>query len=178
MKAAVLTTYDTSLSRRDFVIYQDVPEPKITGPARYNRTRRRRWSMQNRSSRDRRPLARPGVGHSPVHNGPREAGWVEAIGGAVETVKVGDPVICHPLVSKGEALAARRGNDMHAGGKFPGNRFQRRLCRTVEDLRARGNQVAADARTRKMSHPMRTRASLLIMRRRKRRGICSPATML
>jgi len=35
-------------------------------------------------------------------------------------VKVGDPVICHPLVSKGEALAARRGNDMHAGGAFPG----------------------------------------------------------
>src|SRR6202040_4394677 len=48
------------------------------------------------------------------------AGWVEAIGGAVETVKVGDPVICHPLVSDGEALAARRGNDMHAGGAFPG----------------------------------------------------------
>ena len=37
-----------------------------------------------------------------------------------QSVKVGDPVICHPLVSKGEALAARRGNDMHAGGAFPG----------------------------------------------------------
>ena len=35
-------------------------------------------------------------------------------------VKVGDPVICHPLLSHGEALAARRGNDMHAGGAFPG----------------------------------------------------------
>jgi NAD+-dependent secondary alcohol dehydrogenase Adh1 len=35
-------------------------------------------------------------------------------------VKAGDPVICHPLLSKGEALAARRGNDMHAGGAFPG----------------------------------------------------------
>jgi NAD+-dependent secondary alcohol dehydrogenase Adh1 len=52
--------------------------------------------------------------------GHENAGWVEAVGSAVQIVKAGDPVICHPLLSKGEALAARRGNDMHAGGAFPG----------------------------------------------------------
>jgi NAD+-dependent secondary alcohol dehydrogenase Adh1 len=52
--------------------------------------------------------------------GHENAGWVEAIGSSVQSVKVGDPVICHPLLSKGETLAARRGNDMHAGGAFPG----------------------------------------------------------
>src|SRR5258708_2295390 len=47
-------------------------------------------------------------------------GWVEGVGSGVESVKKGDPVICHPLLSKGNTLAARRGNDMHAGGAFPG----------------------------------------------------------
>ena len=64
--------------------------------------------------RDRVPVQLPYImGHE-------NAGWVEAIGSAVETVKVRDPVICHPVLSKGETLAGRRGNDMHAGGAFPG----------------------------------------------------------
>jgi NAD+-dependent secondary alcohol dehydrogenase Adh1 len=36
-------------------------------------------------------------------------------------VKVGDSVICHPLVTSGHCLACRRGNDMHAlDSTFPG----------------------------------------------------------
>jgi NAD+-dependent secondary alcohol dehydrogenase Adh1 len=36
-------------------------------------------------------------------------------------VKVGDSVICHPLVTSGHCLACRRGDDMHAlDSSFPG----------------------------------------------------------
>jgi len=120
MKAAVLTAYDTSLSRPDFVVFQDVPEPKIVGPAdiivRVGGAGVCRTDLHVIEGlwRDRVSVDLPYImGHE-------NAGWVEAIGTSVETVKVGDPVICHPLLSKGEALAARRGNDMHAGGAFPG----------------------------------------------------------
>ena len=120
MKAAVLTSYDTSLSRPDFVVYQDVPEPKIAGPSdiivRVGGAGVCRTDLHVIEGlwRDRVSVTLPYImGHE-------NAGWVEAIGSSVETVKVGDPVICHPLLSKGEALAARRGNDMHAGGAFPG----------------------------------------------------------
>jgi NAD+-dependent secondary alcohol dehydrogenase Adh1 len=56
----------------------------------------------------------------PYIMGHENAGWVHAIGSAVETVKIGDPVICHPLINNGLALAARRGDDMNGGGLFPG----------------------------------------------------------
>src|SRR5258708_13238457 len=53
--------------------------------------------------------------------GHENAGWIERIGKGVEGFKVGDPVICHPLISNCHALAARRGHDMHVeGSEFPG----------------------------------------------------------
>jgi NAD+-dependent secondary alcohol dehydrogenase Adh1 len=120
MKAAILTSYDTSLSRRDFVAYDDVPEPQITSPAdivvRIGGAGVCRTDLHVIEGlwRDRVSVTLPYImGHE-------NAGWVEAVGSSVQLVKVGDPVICHPLVSHGEALAARRGNDMHAGGAFPG----------------------------------------------------------
>jgi NAD+-dependent secondary alcohol dehydrogenase Adh1 len=120
MKAAVLENYDTSLGRPDFVVYKDVPEPKIQGPndiiVRVGGAGVCRTDLHVIEGlwRDRVPVKLPYImGHE-------NAGWIEAIGSAVETVKVGDPVICHPLLSKGETLAGRRGNDMHAGGAFPG----------------------------------------------------------
>jgi NAD+-dependent secondary alcohol dehydrogenase Adh1 len=120
MKAAVLESYDTSLSRPDFVVYQEVPEPKIEGPSdiivRVGGAGVCRTDLHVIEGlwRDRVAVKLPYImGHE-------NAGWVEAIGSAVATVKVGDPVICHPLLSKGETLAGRRGNDMHAGGAFPG----------------------------------------------------------
>ena len=120
MKAAVLTSYDTSLSRRDFVTYQDVPEPKITGPADII-VRVGGAGVCSTDLHVIEGLWRDRVSVSlPYIMGHENAGWVEAIGSSVAVVKVGDPVICHPLVSKGEALAARRGDDMHAGGAFPG----------------------------------------------------------
>ncbi|MBV8451946.1 MAG: NAD(P)-dependent alcohol dehydrogenase [Deltaproteobacteria bacterium] len=120
MKAAVLTDYDTSLSRGQFVSYQEVPEPKITSPSdiivRIGGAGVCRTDLHIIEGlwRERVPVKLPYImGHE-------NAGWVEAIGGSVQSVKVGDPVICHPLLSRGETLAARRGHDMHAGGAFPG----------------------------------------------------------
>ena len=45
--------------------------------------------------------------------GHENAGWVEEVGSGVTSVKVGDPVIVHPLVTSGHCLACRRGEDMH-----------------------------------------------------------------
>jgi NAD+-dependent secondary alcohol dehydrogenase Adh1 len=120
MKAAVLENYDASLARPDFVVYREVPEPRIEGPSdiivRIGGAGVCRTDLHVIEGlwRDRVNVQLPYImGHE-------NAGWVAAVGSAVETVKVGDPVICHPLLSKGENLAGRRGNDMHAGGPFPG----------------------------------------------------------
>ena len=57
----------------------------------------------------------------PYIMGHENAGWVEAMGSAVTVVKLGDAVICHPLVTSGHCLACRRGNDMQAEeSRFPG----------------------------------------------------------
>jgi NAD+-dependent secondary alcohol dehydrogenase Adh1 len=120
MKAAVLASYDESLSRPAFVLYQDVPEPKIEGPSdvivRVGGAGVCRTDLHVIEGLWREKVSV----NLPYIMGHENAGWVEAIGSAVQGVRAGDPVICHPLLSKGETLAARRGNDMHAGGAFPG----------------------------------------------------------
>jgi NAD+-dependent secondary alcohol dehydrogenase Adh1 len=120
MKAAILNDYDTSLKRADFVAYQEVPEPRIETPGdvivRIGGAGVCRTDLHVIEGlwRERVTVKLPYImGHE-------NAGWVEAIGIGVQGVKVGDPVICHPVMSRGETLAARRGNDMHAGGAFPG----------------------------------------------------------
>ena len=56
----------------------------------------------------------------PYIMGHENAGWVEAVGfRRLEGVKVGDAVICHPLVTSGHCLACRRGDDMHATETVP-----------------------------------------------------------
>jgi NAD+-dependent secondary alcohol dehydrogenase Adh1 len=120
MKAALLEAYDPSLLRPEFVRYQDVPEPRVETPndivvrvagAGVCRTD---LHIVEGLWRERVSVKLPYImGHE-------NAGWVEAVGSGVQSVKVGDPVICHPLLSNGAMLAARRGNDMHAGGAFPG----------------------------------------------------------
>jgi NAD+-dependent secondary alcohol dehydrogenase Adh1 len=53
--------------------------------------------------------------------GHENAGWVAAVGDAVESVKEGDAVIVHPLMSCGFCEACRMGEDMYcANGVFPG----------------------------------------------------------
>lgn len=121
MKAAVLHQYNESLSGEEFVRYGDVPDPKIESPS----------DVVVR-------IGGAGVCRTDLHVvegiwrgkvevelpyilGHENAGWVEAVGPAVTGFKVGDPVICHPLVTSGHCLACRRGDDMHAdGSSFPG----------------------------------------------------------
>jgi NAD+-dependent secondary alcohol dehydrogenase Adh1 len=121
MKAAVLHQYDESLSRDDFVRYEEVANPRIERPtdvivriggAGVCRTDLHIIEGIWRSKVDVK---------LPYIMGHENAGWVEEVGKGVESVKVGDPVICHPLVTSGHCLACRRGDDMHAtDSKFPG----------------------------------------------------------
>jgi NAD+-dependent secondary alcohol dehydrogenase Adh1 len=57
----------------------------------------------------------------PYTLGHENAGWVEAVGDAVTSVRPGDAVIVHPLITDGTCEACRRGEDMYcANGVFPG----------------------------------------------------------
>jgi NAD+-dependent secondary alcohol dehydrogenase Adh1 len=57
----------------------------------------------------------------PYIPGHENAGWVEAVGDAVTTVAVGDPVVAHPLISDGVCQACRSGDTMYCrNGRFPG----------------------------------------------------------
>jgi len=121
VKAAVLHQYDETLSGVEFVRYQDVPDPRIDKPtdvivriggAGVCRTDLHVVEGIWRSKVD---------VELPYIMGHENAGWVEAVGSGVESVRVGDAVICHPLVTSGHCLACRRGDDMHAtDSRFPG----------------------------------------------------------
>ena len=121
MQAAVLHAYDTKLTGKEFVKFEEVPDPKITRPTdvivRIGGAGVCRTDLHIVEGiwRDKVEIKLPYImGHE-------NAGWVEAIGNGVEGVKVGDAVICHPLVTSGHCLACRRGNDMHAvESAFPG----------------------------------------------------------
>jgi NAD+-dependent secondary alcohol dehydrogenase Adh1 len=136
MKAAVLHRYDESLQGPEFVRYQDVPDPRIAAPTdvivRIGGAGVCRTDLHIIEGiwRDKVSIELPYVmGHE-------NAGWVEEVGPAVTGVKVGDPVICHPLVTSGHCLACRRGDDMHAEeSSFPGinaNGGYAELLRTSE----------------------------------------------
>jgi NAD+-dependent secondary alcohol dehydrogenase Adh1 len=57
----------------------------------------------------------------PYTLGHENAGWVAAVGDAVTSVREGDAVIVHPLITCGYCDACRRGEDMYcASGSFPG----------------------------------------------------------
>jgi NAD+-dependent secondary alcohol dehydrogenase Adh1 len=121
MKAAVLHAYDENLTGKEFVKYEDVADPKINQPSdvivRIGGAGVCRTDLH----------IVEGIWRSKVEvnlpyiMGHENAGWVEEIGKGVQGVKVGDAVICHPLVTSGHCLACRRGDDMHAEeSSFPG----------------------------------------------------------
>lgn len=57
----------------------------------------------------------------PYTLGHENAGWVHAVGSAVEHLQAGDPVILHPLVTCGFCRACRAGDDVHCeNNRFPG----------------------------------------------------------
>jgi NAD+-dependent secondary alcohol dehydrogenase Adh1 len=121
MKAAVLERYDETLTADTLVHYKDVPDPRITKPedviVRIGGAGVCRTDLH----------IVEGIWRSKVEvklpyiMGHENAGWIEAIGSNVTSVKLGDAVICHPLVTSGHCLACRRGDDMHAtDSSFPG----------------------------------------------------------
>jgi NAD+-dependent secondary alcohol dehydrogenase Adh1 len=121
MKAAVLHQYDTKLKNSDFVVWEEVPEPKLKGDnevlVRIGGAGVCRTDLHIIEG-----IWREKVDvHLPYVMGHENAGWVEEVGRGVEGFKKGDPVICHPLNLNCTALAARRGHDMHVeGSEFPG----------------------------------------------------------
>ena len=57
----------------------------------------------------------------PFTLGHENAGWIDAVGSAVSTVSVGDPVILHPAITCGICMACRNGDDMYCSStRFPG----------------------------------------------------------
>src|ERR1700693_393083 len=121
MKAAVLHAFDEKLTAKDFVKYEDVTDPKIMRPmdviVRIGGAGVCRTDLH----------IVEGIWRSKVEvnlpyiMGHENAGWVEEVGQGVQGVKVGNAVICHPLVTSGHCLACRRGDDMHAeDSSFPG----------------------------------------------------------
>ena len=57
----------------------------------------------------------------PYTLGHENAGWVHAVGSAVDHVAVGETVIVHPLITCGVCRACRAGDDMHCvRSAFPG----------------------------------------------------------
>ena len=122
MKAAQLYKYDQEMNV-DLVV-ETVPEPTINaadevivrvGAAGLCRTDLHIIEGVWRSAMDPENLLLPYImGHE-------NAGWVEAVGNGVKSVKPGDAVICHPLRSCGVCSGCRRGEDMYCDNAlFPG----------------------------------------------------------
>jgi len=121
MKAAVLHAYDDTLQSPEYVRYEDVSDPRIDRPTdvivRIGGAGVCRTDLHIVEGIWRSKVSV----NLPYIMGHENAGWVEAVGKGVESFKVGDPVICHPLVTSGHCLACRRGDDMHASeSSFPG----------------------------------------------------------
>lgn len=107
MRAARLHQY------REHLVVEEVKEPEITSPydvivkiggAGLCRTDLHIIEGQFQ--------AQSGI-RLPYIPGHENAGWVYAIGSAVENVAVGDTVIVHPQITCGLCRACRAGNDMH-----------------------------------------------------------------
>jgi len=121
MKAAVLHQYDEKLENEVFVTYENVADPVIIKPTdvivRIGGAGVCRTDLHIVEGIWRSKVAVD----LPHIMGHENAGWIDEIGPAVEHLKVGDAVICHPLITSGHCLACRRGNDMHAeDSEFPG----------------------------------------------------------
>lgn len=115
MKAVRLHAYDQWPS------VDEVPDPKIEGPhdvivkiggAGLCRTDLHIWEGQW--------APKTGI-ELPYIIGHENAGWVHEVGSAVDNVKPGDAVICHPLTTCGLCTPCRDGDDMHCLNQtFPG----------------------------------------------------------
>ena len=121
MKAARLHTFDETLTREELLRLEELPDPKVQAPddviVRIGGAGLCRTDLHIVEGIWRAKVDRP----LPYVLGHENAGWVQDVGETVRTVKPGDPVIVHPLVTDGTCPACRRGEDMHCqNGWFPG----------------------------------------------------------
>lgn len=121
MKAARLHAYDETLQRRELLRIEEVPEPKPQEPddvvVRIGGAGLCRTDLHIVEGVWRTKVDRP----LPYTLGHENAGGVHAVGAMVGSVKAGDAVIVHPLITDGTCAACRRGEDMHClNGRFPG----------------------------------------------------------
>ncbi|WP_324789388.1 NAD(P)-dependent alcohol dehydrogenase [Streptomyces sp. H51] len=115
MKAVQVIEYDEP------PVLVDVPDPQITGPldviVRIGGAGVCRTDLHILEGQWK---AKSGVA-LPYTIGHENAGWVAEVGQAVTHVKVGDPVILHPLVTCGLCRPCRAGDDVHCmNSAFPG----------------------------------------------------------
>jgi NAD+-dependent secondary alcohol dehydrogenase Adh1 len=152
VKAARLHSYDD-----DHLHVDDVPEPRIERPTdvivRIGGAGLCRTDLHIIEGVWRGTLD-PELPHTVGHE---NAGWVEAVGSAVTTVRPGDAVIVHPLKTCGVCLGCRRGEDMYcANGEFPGlavaggmanylRTVERSLIKLAENLEPKAVAPLADA---------------------------------
>ena len=115
MKAARVVAYHEPFA------LTEVPEPEVQGPhdviVRIGGAGLCRTDLHILEGlwQDKVPVTLP---YTPGHE---NAGWVQAVGSDVSAVKVGDPVIVHPVMTDGTCPACRRGQDMHCETVvFPG----------------------------------------------------------
>jgi NAD+-dependent secondary alcohol dehydrogenase Adh1 len=151
VKAAVLHAYDQPLS------VEDIAEPDLRGPhdviVRVGGAGLCRTDLHLIDGwfKDIFPFERPfTLGHE-------NAGWVETVGDAVTSVRPGDAVIVHPLMTCGVCSACRDGNDMYCTtSEFPGlntdggfaeylRTSERALVRLPEELEPHAIAPYADA---------------------------------
>ncbi len=121
MKAAQLYQFDETLNGSEWLVYEDVREPVIEKPTdvivRIGGAGVCGTDLEliKGNWRDHMHIELPMIlGHE-------NAGWVEEVGSAVESVKVGDPVIIHPM--GGEDLpGAESGSGRRVSGRalYPG----------------------------------------------------------
>ena len=115
MKALRLQEYGSA------PVLEDVPAPEVAGPfdvvvkvGGAGVCRTDLHIIEGQLAELMRPALPFTIGHE-------TAGWVHAVGEAVGTVRVGDPVILHPQPSCGVCPACRAGRDMAcANSFFPG----------------------------------------------------------
>lgn len=107
MKAARLHIYDGNLH------LDDVPEPKIEGPndvvVRVGGAGLCRTDLHIIEGMFE---GFPGL-ELPVTLGHETAGWVEAVGSSVTSVRPGDSVVAHPAMTCGVCSGCRRGEDLY-----------------------------------------------------------------
>lgn len=121
MKAAVLHEYDEFLTKSEWLVCEDVPEPKLENSTDVI-VRMAGVGVCRTDLHIIQGLWRNHVHQSLPHIlGHENAGWVEDVGGSVKSVNIGDPVIVHPSIDNSRCPNCLREDELNVQNKiFPG----------------------------------------------------------